>query len=233
MERYEGCAENVAALARRLRLRYGEASGPGGEMANQMDDSADDLATPDLDALFESWQRGETGAFDVLFTQLYDQLRILARKQGARSGASETLRPTAIVHEAYLRLADIPGASVQNREHFFSLAARAMRFVLVDAARRKTSEKRGGGAVVVAIDETSEVMSPEATADEILLVHQALERLTEVSQRQAQVFELRAFGGLSVEEVGNLTGVAAATVKRDWQKAKLFVARELSAKPPA
>ena len=190
---------------------------------------ADDAQAPELDALFASWQRGDAGAFDALFSSLYDQLRLLARRQGARTSASETLRPTAIVHEAYLRLADVPGVNVQNREHFFSLAARAMRFVLVDAARKHGSDKRGANAPRVALEDAGEIVSPEATADEVLLVHQALERLSALDQRQAQVFELRVFGGLTVDEVAALLSVAHATVKRDWDKAKLFVARELAA----
>lgn len=195
----------------------------------EADDSA--AAAParqDLDTLFLSWQRGDTGAFDALFSKLYDQLRVLAQKQGARGGAGETMRPTAIVHEAYLRLADIPGTSVENREHFFSLAARAMRFVLVDAARRHGSDKRGGNAPRVALEDAGEIVSPEATADEVLLVHQALERLAALDERQAQVFELRVFGGMTVDEVATLTSVARSTVKRDWDKAKLFVTRELA-----
>lgn len=189
-------------------------------------------AEADWGQLLAAWRAGEPGAFDALFTSLYDQLRILAMKQGARAGAGETLRPTAIVHEAYLRLADVPGVSIQNREHFFSLAARAMRFVLVDAARRHASDKRGGGARMLPLEDTGEIMSPEASAEEILLVHQALERLAALDARQAQVFELRAFGGLMVDEIGDLIGVARATVKRDWQKAKAFVARELAVAAP-
>lgn len=186
-------------------------------------------APPDeLDQLFTSWRRGDTGAFDKLFAQLYEQLRVLAHRQSVRAGAGDTLRTTAVLHEAYLRLADSQKVDVQGREHFFSLAARAMRFVLVDHARKHMSEKRGSGAAQVAIEEIGELVSLEATAEEVLHVNQALERLIALDPRQARVFELRVFGGLTVDEVAELLAVPRATIKRDWQKAKLYVARELT-----
>lgn len=191
----------------------------------------DGTATPgtaELNALFLAWRSGETGAFDALFAALYEQLRLLAHRQMAR-GRLDTLCTTSIVHEAYLRLAGGPGIDVEGREHFLSLAARAMRFVLVDHARMSAADKRGGAALVVTMGAAADVAASTASADEVLVVDQALTRLAELDARQAQVFELRAFGGLTVDEVAGVIGVAPATVKRDWDKARLFVARELAA----
>lgn len=204
-------------------------------MAGSSDVPAPDPPAPhaDLDALFAAWRRGETGTFDDLFALLYEQLRGLAHRQVARAGAGDTLRTTSVLHEAYLRLAGSPRIRVEGREHFFSLAARAMRFVLVDYARQHASGKRGGSVPVVALDEAHEIAAPEATAEEVLLVDQALERLAALDARQARVFELRVFGGLTVDEIAELLGIARATVKRDWDKAKLYVARELSGGAPA
>lgn len=200
---------------------------------------SDDAATPDrpvaadLNELFLAWRNGETGAFDALFAALYQQLRALAHRQASRNGGSGTLQTTSVVHEAYLRLAGSPQIEVEGREHFFSLAARAMRFVLVDYARMSGSDKRGGDALMVTMGAADDVAVASASADEVLAVDQALERLAELDSRQAQVFELRAFGGLTVDEIADLIGVARTTVKRDWDKAKLFVARELTGGSPA
>lgn len=190
---------------------------------------ASDPAAPgdDMQALFLAWRRGESGAFDSLFSLLYDQLRTLAHRQAARAGAGETLRTTAVVHEAYLRLANNPQMDIEGREHFISLAARAMRFVLVDHARAKSSAKQGGNALPVTLDEARGFASHDPTADEVLLVDQTLEQLAALDARQARVFELRTFGGLTIDEIAGVLGIAPATVKRDWDKAKLFVARVL------
>lgn len=196
------------------------------------DEASDRPQERDLDALFLAWRNGEGGAFDTLFATLYEQLRLLAHRQLSRSGGGDTLRTTSIVHEAYLRLAGSPQVEVEGREHFFSLAARAMRFVLVDYARMNTADKRGGAALMLTMGAAADVAAAAASAEEVLVVDQALERLAGLDSRQAQVFELRAFGGLTVEEVADLIGVAPATVKRDWDKARLFVARELAADAP-
>lgn len=196
-----------------------------------MDDPAAAPAPDKLDDLFLAWRRGEAGAFDSLFSQLYEHMRRLAHAQATRAGAAagETMRTTAIVHEAYLRLAGNPAMDVQGREHFISLAARAMRFVLVDHARRKTADKHGGGMFQVTLGDSPEMIAATPTADEVLLVDQALERLSALSPRQAQVFELRAFGGLTIEEIAALLDISRETTKRDWQKARLFIARALDA----
>lgn len=199
---------------------------------DELDRRDDPLPNTRIDALFDAWRRGEKGAFDGVFSVLYEQLHQLARRQAARGGADETLRTTALLHEAYMRLADSSGAGIQSREHFFSLAARAMRFVLVDHARRHQSDKRGGGAPKMALDDAGQIAVGDAQADEILMADQALERLAQLDARQAKVFELRTFGGLGVDEVGELLDIAPATVKRDWEKAKLFVARELGLQSP-
>lgn len=196
------------------------------------DEASERPSETELDALFLAWRNGESGAFDALFAGLYEQLRLLAHRQLSRSGGGDTLRTTSIVHEAYLRLAGGPQVDVKGREHFFSLAARAMRFVLVDYARMNTADKRGGAAMMLTMGAAADVAAAAGSAEDVLVVDQALERLAGLDARQAQVFELRAFGGLTVEEVADLIGVAPATVKRDWDKARLFIARELAADAP-
>lgn len=182
----------------------------------------------DVTGLFLSWRRGEPQAFNVLFEQLYDELRKLARGQLARARPGETLRTTALVHEAYLRLIDSTRIDVREREHFLALAARAMRFVLVDAARERMAKKRGGDQQRVELHDVV-VVNPGPTAEQLLIVDRALDRLSGLDARQARVFEMRAFGGLSVDETASVLEVSPKTVKRDWRKARMFLTRELAA----
>lgn len=181
----------------------------------------------DVTGLFLSWRRGESQAFNVLFEQLYDELRKLARGQLARARPGETLRTTALVHEAYLRLIDSTRVDVREREHFLALAARAMRFVLVDAARERMAQKRGGDQQRVELHDVV-VVNPGPTAEQLLIVDRALDRLSGLDARQARVFEMRAFGGLSVDETASVLEVSPKTVKRDWRKARMFLTRELA-----
>lgn len=182
-------------------------------------------STRNVTQLFVSWRRGEAGAFEQLFAQLYEELRVLARRQRSRARPSETLRTTALVHETYLRLLDSRQVDVVDRAHFLALAARAMRNVLVDYARHRATRKRGGVMRRVELEEGT--ISVEAKAHEVLAVDSALAHLEELDARQAQVVEMRVFGGLSVEEAATVLAVSPATVKRDWQKARMYLAREL------
>lgn len=188
-------------------------------------------AREDVTGLFLSWRRGEPQAFNVLFEQLYDELRKLAHAQRARARPGETLHTTALVHEAYLRLIDSTRVDVREREHFLALAARAMRFVLVDAARERMAKKRGGDQQHVELHDVV-VVNPAPTAEQLLIVDRALDRLSGLDARQAQVFEMRAFGGLSVDETASVLEVSPKTVKRDWRKARMFLTRELAAGNP-
>jgi RNA polymerase sigma factor (TIGR02999 family) len=140
---------------------------------------------------------------------------------------SHTLQTTALIHEAYVRLVDVPGASLRNRTHFFAMCARLMRNVLVDFARTRQSEKRGAGALHVTLDDALEV---GAMADpDLVALDEALARLAAIDKRKSDVVELRFFGGLSVEETATTLGVSPETVMRDWQFSRAWLMRELNA----
>ena len=178
--------------------------------------------------LLASWQSGDRAAPDALLPMVYDELRRLAASYLRRERQGHTLQATALVHEAYMRLVGpgLEGATVDNRRHFFAIAAKAMRRVLVDYARRRSAQRREGERNAVPIEE---VASLGADPDfEILALHDALERLHEHHPRQAEVVELRYFGGLGNDEVAEVLGVSRATVERDWQVARLLLHRDLS-----
>lgn len=162
-------------------------------------------------------------ALDSLYAQVYDQLRRLAHDQRARQGASETLNTTALVHEAYLRLAESDAAAWNDRAHFLALAARAMRFVVVDHARARLADKRGGGVRAVSFDE--EHFPPEHRPDEVLAIEEALTRLEGHDTRLGQLVQLRFFAGLSYEEIAEVVGLSVPTVKRDWARARAWLYR--------
>jgi RNA polymerase sigma-70 factor (ECF subfamily) len=172
------------------------------------------------------WQNGNQTALDKLMPHVYDELRRLAHRYMNRDRPGHTLQTTALVNEAYLRLADQKNVNWQNRAHFFALAAQVMRHLLVDHARRHRYAKRGGGARQVTLDEGA-LVSPERGA-ELLALDEALSRLSDIDPRKSQIVELRYFGGLSVEETAEVLGVAEITVKREWGKAKAWLYRELS-----
>lgn len=156
---------------------------------------------------------------------VYADLRALARRYMRRERPDHTLDPTGLVHEAYLRLAQ-QGAAWQNREHVVAVAARLMRRILVDHARRKHASRRGGGGISVTLVEDL-VPSPGTGSMDLLAVDEALEELARLDPRQARIVELRFFGGLTVEETAELVGISVPTVKRDWQTARLFLRHAL------
>jgi len=161
-----------------------------------------------------------------LAPSLYRELhRIAARKMRFERG-NHTLQPTALVNEAYLRLADASGSLWQDRAHFFAAAAQVMRHILVDHARSHGSGKRGAGAVQVTLDENI-VPSPSDSID-ILALHEALERLSRLDARQGRIVELHFFGGLSFEEIASVLEVSERTVKRDWAMARIWLFQEVS-----
>ncbi len=171
---------------------------------------------------------GPPGPDSLTFEALYDELHALARLQIRRARPGETLRTTALLHEAYLKLAR--GSSVKDRTHFFSLAARAMRQVLVDHARSHAALKRGAGRPLATLgDVASEV---EADATELVAIDTALESLRGANERLARVVELRFFGGLSVEETAEALDASTATIKRDWRAARAFLLAALSPSSP-
>ena len=187
--------------------------------------SRTDRPSPDtVTRLLHKARGGDSSAFDELFGVVYGELRRLAHVvRGNRAG--ETLNTTALVHEAYERLVPAENIEVENRAHFFRLAARAMRFVLTDAARRRAAEKRGGDRVVVTFDER--IHQNPVHLEDVIALDDALNRLEDMDERQAHVVECRFFAGLSVEETAHALGVGSATVKRDWRAARAWLAHEL------
>jgi len=176
----------------------------------------------ELDRALSGWRRGERGAVDELFRLVYGELRILAGRQLRGRRAGETLGPTALVHEVYMRFADRSSPELIDRNHFVALAAGAMRMVIVDHWRRKRSKKRDPQAPLSAPLDDVPAPSPLLPID-ILALDEALRALAELDARQAQIVELRFFGGMTLEEIGGILGVTERTVKRDWQKARAFL----------
>jgi RNA polymerase sigma factor (TIGR02999 family) len=166
-------------------------------------------------------RRGDRSAMDRLLPLVYDELRRRARRQLARRSRTPTLSTTGLVHETYLKLVESHGAAWEDRHHFFGVASRAMRSVVVDYARKRSAQKRGGPARRVDLDEG--MLRVEQDAAEILAIHEALDRLAQIDGRLSEMVELRFFGGLSVEETAKVQGVAERTVKRDWTKARTLL----------
>jgi RNA polymerase sigma factor (TIGR02999 family) len=176
--------------------------------------------------LLKAWSAGDAAALDQLSKQVYDELRRMARRHMKNERRDNTLQTTALVHEVYLRLVDVTKVEWRQRAQFFAIAAQMMRRILVDAARARASEKRGQGAVHVNFDETA-VVSPQPDRSMVAL-DDALATFAEVAPRQAKVVELRYFGGLQEEEIVEVLHISPRTVRRDWDFARAWLARELS-----
>jgi RNA polymerase sigma factor (TIGR02999 family) len=168
---------------------------------------------------------GDTSAEDVLWQLTYDELHRIAQAHLRRESKDHTLSATSLVHEAYIRLVDQTRVSWQNRTHFFSVASQACRRVLVDHARRRLAQKRGGGAI--AVSDTAAFGAVDDRTEEILAVNRALERLAQVDERLCRLVEYRYFGGLTEQETADALQVSARTVRRDWAKAKGWLHTEL------
>ncbi len=179
----------------------------------------------EISALLRAWSGGDEAALDKLIPLVYEHLHRLAHSYMKRERAGHTLQTTALVNEAYMRLVDAGLVEWQDRNHFFGIAARLMRRILVDFARSRGYQKRGGKARKVTLDEAL-VVSPESDQD-LVRLDDALKALAEFDPRKARVVELRYFGGLSVEETAEVLKVSAITVIRDWNMAKLWLLREL------
>ena len=181
----------------------------------------DDQPSQDLIA---RWRAGDEQALKDLLPLVYEELHRVAREHLRQQRANHTLQTTALIHEAYLRFAGAEGISVQNRKHFMALASRIMRQVLVDHARGRLAAKRQGGVRVT----LSEAAAAEVTDEiDVLGVDEALTRLSQFDQQQAQVVELRFFGGLSIRETADVLHISESTVKRDWTMARTWLSREL------
>lgn len=175
----------------------------------------------DLTGLLRRADSGDADAVEALFTAAYPELRRLARAHLRGGGRSAVLDTTAVVHESYLRFAQASGLSFEDRVHFLGYVSRAMRAVIVDFARRQVAARRGGGARHVSITEGAGV--PATGAADVLRVHEALHTLAALDQRMARVVELRYFGGLTEGEIAAALHVTERTVRRDWEKARLWL----------
>lgn len=182
----------------------------------------------EITALLLAWSDGDDVARGRLIDAVYDELRHLARAHLQRERTGHSLAPTALVHEAYLRLVDQRRARWQNRSHFFALAARIMRRVLVDHARARGAAKRDAAATVLLTDDAVAAAGVDVNVD-VLALDLALEKLARVDERQSRLVELRFFAGLTVEEAAAALDVAPVTVKRDWALARAWLFRELDA----
>ena len=193
-------------------------------------------ASGEVTRLLQQWADGDKSALEGLWPLVYDDVRRLARQQLARERGNHTLQGTALVNEAFLRLAGQRVSQWQNRSQFLALAAQIMRRVLVDYARQRNAQRRGDGAQKVSLHDTAAVLEVEhaqalaAFEDEsvdVLAIDSALTRLEKFDAGQSRIVELRYFGGLTVEETAEVTGVSPATVKREWSMARAWLRREL------
>ena len=175
--------------------------------------------------LLIAWREGDVSAFDRLMPMVYDELRRLAHRYMRRVPEGQTLQTTALVHEAYLRLAGYGDAAWQDRAHFFAVCAQVMRRLLVDRARSRYAIKRGGGSHQVELDDAIAV-SP-AQDEKLMALDEALERLAAIDPRKARIVEMRYFGGMSVEETGQVLDLSTTTIKREWSKARAWLHREM------
>jgi RNA polymerase sigma-70 factor, ECF subfamily len=191
--------------------------------------------------LLAQWRDGDERAFAQLSALMYEELRQLAQRHLRRERSDHTIQKTALVNEAFVRLVGQQSVDWQSRAHFIGLASKLMRRVLVDYARARLADKRGGGAGVLSLDDMAEPEADEApdttptalqhldahTQEEVSAIDQALQRLERIDERQAQIVEMRYFGGLTVEQTAEAIGISEATVKREWTLARAWLRREL------
>lgn len=179
----------------------------------------------EITQLLLDWRGGSERAFAELLPLVYGELRRIARNYMRRQNPGHTLQTTALVNEAYMRLVDSNRVNWQDRNHFFAVSAQLMRRILVDFARKKNSQKRGGDHLIVTLDERVENLAETGT--DMVALDEALSRLAEFSPRQSRVIELRFFAGLNEEQIAEVLDISARTVRRDWQIARAWLFREL------
>ena len=184
-----------------------------------------------LTRLLDAWREGDARAGDALFALVYDDLRLLARRQLARLRAGQTLAPTVLVHEAYLKFAERSAPEVVDRSHFLAVAARAMRHVVIDYVRRSRSRKRDAGSPMMVLDGDAAPANGTSPVD-LIALNEALAQLDALDPRQARIVELRFFGGLELEDIATQLDISPRTVKRDWRKARTFLYHTLFSPVP-
>lgn len=192
----------------------------------------DDRARPDerpVTALLARWQQGDERALQSLIPLVYEELRRLAQHYLRSERAAHTLQSTALVHEAYVRLIGQDAPAFENRSHFFGIAARLMRQILVEHARARRAAKRGAGAEVLTLSAAEHVAQPLSV--DVLRLDDALNELSRLDERQGRIVELRYFTGLSIEETADVLGISPATVSREWTVARAWLHREVSKGP--
>ena len=183
--------------------------------------------TPHLvTTLLKKWSDGDERALEQLMPLVHDELHRLAHQHMRREGPGHILQTSALINEAYLRLVEQPEIRWENRNHFFGIAARLMRRILVDDARKRNSAKRGGSLIQVPLDEATSVVQEQAA--NVVALDEALKTLETIDVRQGQIVELRFFGGLSIEETANVLKVSPGTVMRDWTFARAWLRNEMS-----
>ena len=185
-------------------------------------------APHEITKLLNDWSGGDSTALDQLIPLVYDELHRLAHQHMRRERAGHLLQTSALINEAYLRLVDQPDLTIENRAHFFGIAARLMRQILVDEARKRNSAKRGGDAIQVSLTEATNVAQEQAA--NVLALDDALKTLESIDGRQSKIVELRFFGGLNIDETAELLKVSAGTVMRDWTFARAWLGNELRQK---
>lgn len=184
----------------------------------------------DITRMLAAWRDGDAHAGDALFAIVYDDLRLIARRQLAALHAGQTLAPTALVHEAYMKFAERSAPDLVDRSHFFAVAARAMRHVVVDYVRRRQAHKRDPGAPMVPLD-GDDAAADAASPVDVIAMNEALTQLETLDARQARIVELRFFGGLELEDIARELDVSVRTVKREWRKARTFLFHVLAPVP--
>jgi len=184
------------------------------------------MESAEVTGLLKAWKSGDESALERLTSVVYDELRRIARRYMKNERQGNTLQTTALINEVYLRLVDVRSVAWEHRAQFFAICAQMMRRILVDAARARGAEKRGGGVVKVNIEDTAVITSEPAAM--ILALDDALTAFAVDAPRQAKVVELRYFGGLSEEEIADVLNTSARTVRRDWDFARSWLKRELS-----
>ena len=190
-----------------------------------------DPAGSDITDLLHAHAAGDAGALDQLLPKVYGELRRIARLRLRRERSAHTLAATDLVHEAYLKLLPVDRVDWRSRAHFYAIASRAMRNVLVDHAVRRGAVKRGAGATMLSIEDTD--AAAEQPLEELIALSEALTRLEQLDARQARVVECRFFGGLSLDETAAALNTSPATVSRDWTFARAWLHNELATQPPA
>jgi RNA polymerase sigma-70 factor, ECF subfamily len=185
-----------------------------------------EAAPHEITKLLKDWSGGDSTALDRVIPLVYDELHRLAHQHMRRERACHLLQTSALINEAYLRLMEQPELNLQNRTHFFGIAARLMRQILVDEARKRNSAKRGGDAIQVSLTEATNVVQEQAA--NVVALDDALKTLEGIDGRQSEIVELRFFGGLSIEETAKVLSVSPGTVMRDWTFARAWLRNEMS-----